>query len=199
MTTEMPVDVNQAPAPEAFSFRDALVQEISALRAFAVSLTGSMQPADDLVQETLLKAWANSASFVPGTNLRAWLFTILRNTYFSAYRRRGREVQDTDGIYSTRVAVAPDQHGHVDLADLRAALAQLPDDQREALILVGASGLSYETAAEICGVAVGTVKSRVSRARARIAQLLGIHGSEDIGPDSASIAVIRQSELSSIG
>jgi RNA polymerase sigma-70 factor (ECF subfamily) len=87
------------------SFRDNLVKEIPNLRAFAASLSGSMQTADDLVQDTLLKAWGHSAKFTEGTNLRAWLFTILRNTYYSMYRRRGREVQDTDGIYSSKVAV----------------------------------------------------------------------------------------------
>jgi RNA polymerase sigma-70 factor (ECF subfamily) len=156
-------------------FRELLVAEIPSLRAFGASLSGSMHLADDLVQDTLLKAWSHSSSFAEGTNIRAWLFTILRNTYYSFYRKRGREVQDTDGLYSKRVEVPADQHGAVDLADLRNALAKLPEEQREVLIMVGATGLSYEEAADVCGVAVGTVKSRVNRGRIRLAELLGMN------------------------
>jgi RNA polymerase sigma-70 factor, ECF subfamily len=174
------------------SFRDRLVAEIPNLRAFGASLSGSMQQADDLVQDTLLKAWSHSDSFTEGTNIRAWLFTILRNTYFSFYRKRGREVQDTDGIYSSRVAVPAEQDGAVDLADLRAALAQLSEEQREVLIMVGATGLSYEETAEICGVAVGTVKSRVNRGRVRLAELLGINRTDEIGPDRNCMAALHQ-------
>jgi RNA polymerase sigma-70 factor, ECF subfamily len=161
------------------SFRELLVAEIPNLRAFGASLSGSMHLADDLVQDTLLKAWSHSSSFTEGTNIRAWLFTILRNTYYSIYRKRGREVQDTDGIYSKRVAVPADQDGAVDLADLRKALAKLPEEQREVLIMVGATGLSYEEAAVVCGVAIGTVKSRVNRGRIRLAELLGIHRTDE--------------------
>jgi RNA polymerase sigma-70 factor, ECF subfamily len=107
------------------------------LRVFAILLAHSRHTADDLVQDTLLKAWSHSSSVMQGSNMRAWLFTILRNTYYSLYRKRSREVQDTDGMYSERVAVQANQHGVVDLADFRIALAKLPDDQREALILVG--------------------------------------------------------------
>jgi len=175
------------------SFRDRLVKEIPNLRAFAASLSGSMQTADDLVQDTLLKAWGHSGKFAEGTNLRAWLFTILRNTYYSLYRRRGREVQDTDGFYSSRVAVQGNQESAIDLADFRLALAKLPEEQREVLIMVGATGLSYEEAAEICNVAVGTIKSRVNRARNRLAELLDIKSSADLGPDKTSFAVIQAS------
>ena len=174
------------------SFRERLVAEIPNLRAFAVSLSGSIQNADDLVQDTLLKAWGHADSFTEGTSIRAWLFTILRNTYYSLYRKRGREVQDTDGVYSERVGVAPAQDGAIDLADFRTALAKLPEEQREVLIMVGASGLSYEETAEICGVAVGTVKSRVNRARTRLAELLGIASAADIGPDRNSMAVLHK-------
>jgi RNA polymerase sigma-70 factor, ECF subfamily len=171
-------------------FRERLVKEIPGLRAFAVSLCGSMQNADDLVQDTLLKAWGASRSFVEGTNLRAWLFTILRNTYFSLYRKRGREVQDVDGLRAERLAVPPEQNSAVDLTDFRKALAKLSEEQREVLILVGASGLSYEEAAAISGVAVGTVKSRVNRARVRLAELLGIETVEDLGPDRQTITAL---------
>lgn len=175
----MAVERRHEPAPLSQanpkgSFRELLVAEIPNLRAFGASLSGSMHLADDLVQDTLLKAWSHSGSFAEGTNIRAWLFTILRNTYYSFYRKRGREVQDTDGLYSNRVAVPADQDGALDLADLRKALAKLPEEQREALIMVGATGLSYEEAANICGVAIGTVKSRMNRGRARLAELLGI-------------------------
>ncbi len=100
-------------------FREALIREMPGLRAFAVSLAGSFHQADDLLQETLLKAWSSSESFTPGTNMRAWLFTILRNTYYSQHRRRGREVQDTDGVYSERIAAPPNQEGALDLADFQ--------------------------------------------------------------------------------
>ncbi len=172
-------------------FRERMLQEVPGLRAFAVSLCGSFHKADDLVQDVLLKAWGHSNSFMEGTNMRAWLFTIARNTYYSLYRKRGREVQDVDGMYTANLAVAPAQEGVMDLADFRIALAKLPDEQREVLILIGASGLSYEQAAEICGVAVGTIKSRVSRGRARLGELLGIQTTSDIGPDQKDVAAIH--------
>lgn len=179
-------------APAQPSFRELLVREMPSLRAFALSLSGSTHKADDLVQDTLLKAWSNSDKFEPGTNIRAWLFTILRNTYFTLYRRQGREVQDVDGVYSEKLSVDGGQEGALDLADFRAALAQLPEDQREVLILVGASGLSYEEAAEICGVAIGTIKSRMNRARTRLAQLLGISSAADLAGDRRTDAVLKQ-------
>ena len=156
------------------SLREQLVAEIGSLRAFAVSLCGDKERADDLVQETLFKAWNHLESFKEGTNLKAWLFTILRNTYFSERRKRRREVEDADGAYAARLATHPTQHGHMDMQDFRAALTHLPDDQREALILVGAAGFSYEEAAEISSCAVGTIKSRVNRARNRLAGILGM-------------------------
>jgi RNA polymerase sigma-70 factor (ECF subfamily) len=158
------------------------VAEIGSLRAFAVSLCGDKERADDLVQETLFKAWNHLESFKEGTNLKAWLFTILRNTYFSERRKRRREVEDADGAYAARLATHPTQHGHMDMQDFRAALTQLPDDQREALILVGAAGFSYEEAAEISSCAVGTIKSRVNRARNRLAGILGMD-LEEAGAD----------------
>jgi RNA polymerase sigma-70 factor (ECF subfamily) len=160
------------------SLKDALVGEMSNLRAFAVSLCGDKERADDLVQETLYKAWNHLDSFREGTNLKAWLFTILRNTYFSERRKRRREVEDADGSYAAKLSTHPEQHGHMDLQDFREALAELPDDQREALILVGAAGFSYEEAAEISDCAIGTIKSRVNRARNRLAESLGASGEE---------------------
>jgi RNA polymerase sigma-70 factor (ECF subfamily) len=156
-----------------------LIASIPRLRAFGVALCGSTDRADDLVQETLVKAWANLGSFAEGSNLRAWLFTILRNAYFSQYRKRRREVPDTDGVFSGRLIATPVQIAHMDLLDLRMALAQLPADQREALILIGAAGHSYEEAAMICGCAIGTIKSRVNRARRRLTELLSVESRID--------------------
>ena len=156
------------------SFRDDLIAEIKNLRAFAISLSGSVSMADDLVQETLLRAWSKSDKFQPGTSLRAWLFTILRNIYYSNYRKRAREVQDSEGAYARRLTVSGDQESHLDLEDFRKALTKLPPEQREVLTLVGASGLSYEEAAVICDVEIGTIKSRLSRARSKLVELLGL-------------------------
>ncbi len=171
------------------AFKNDLLAAIPNLRAFAVSLTQNADKADDLVQETLVKAWDKHESFQMGTNLKAWLFTILRNEFYSQMRKRGREVQDSDGIMTERLAVHPSQHGLLDLEDFRGALEQLPQDQREAIILIGASGFSYEEAAEICGCAVGTIKSRVSRARNRLQEILKISGEEEYGPDAISAQV----------
>src|SRR5207253_6617160 len=145
--------------------------------------------ADDLVQEPLVRALANIDSFQRGTNMSAWLFTILRNLFRSEYRKRRREVEDTDGSYAERLKSQPEQTGRVEFMEFRAALGKLPADQREALILVGASGFSYEEAAEICGCAVGTIKSRVSRARARLQDILKISGEDEYGPDAISAQV----------
>ncbi|MFJ5486896.1 sigma-70 family RNA polymerase sigma factor [Hansschlegelia beijingensis] len=169
--------------------RDELLVHIPSLRAFAVSLSGQLDRADDLVQETLVKAWRNLGSFTEGTNMRAWLFTILRNVYISEIRRRRREVQDTDGVFSENVAVAPQQNGHMDLEDFRKALTALPEEQREALILIGAAEFSYEEAAEISGCAVGTVKSRVNRARTALARRLNLEVGE-IGIEPALKAAL---------
>ena len=172
------------------SFKADLLATIPSLRAFAVSLAQNSDKADDLVQETLVKAWDKQSSFQPGTNLKAWLFTILRNEFYSQMRKRGREVQDSDGLMTARLAVHPSQHGMLDLKDFRAALETLPEDQREAIILIGASGFSYEEAAEICNCAVGTIKSRVSRARTRLQEQLKISGDADFGPDAISSQVM---------
>lgn len=159
--------------------REAMVAAIPSLRAFAISLCGDPSLANDLVQETLLKAWANRDKFTMGTNLKAWLFTILRNTYFSEFRKSRREVQDVDGAAAAGLVSAPEQHGHLDMADFQDALIKLSADQREALLLVGAEGFSYEEASEIAGCAVGTVKSRVNRARVHLAELMGIKSADD--------------------
>jgi RNA polymerase sigma-70 factor (ECF subfamily) len=181
--------------PETPTFKRELLATLPSLRAFAVSLSGRHDKADDLVQDTVMKAWAKQDSFELGTNIKAWLFTILRNEFYSQMRKRGREIQDTDGAFTERMAVHPSQYGIVDLNDFRKALDRLPDDQREAVILIGASGFSYEEAAEICHCAIGTMKSRVSRARTKLQELLQVAGESDYGPDAVSAQVTTTPHL----
>jgi RNA polymerase sigma-70 factor (ECF subfamily) len=173
------------------ALRDALLAAVPSLRAFAISLCGQVDRADDLVQDTLLRALSNIDRFERGTNLNAWLFTILRNLFHSEYRKRRREVEDPDGSYAGRLKVQPEQGSRLDFEDFRTALNQLPHDQREALLLVGASGFSYEEAATICGCAVGTIKSRVNRARSRLSAALAVDGAEDLGPDRMTRAALQ--------
>jgi len=166
-------------APQAF--KAELIELLPSLRAFARSLAHNAAQADDLVQDTLVKALANVDRFEPGTNLRAWLFTILRNHYYSQLRKSKREVEDAEGRHAARIAVRPEQDGSVDLVDFKVAFAQLAPDHREVLTLVGASGCSYEEAAAICGCAVGTIKSRVNRARRKLSDILGLDEEESGG------------------
>lgn len=174
------------------AFREDLIEIIPSLRAFALSLCGSRDKADDLVQEALVKAWAKQDAFQPGTHFKAWMFTILRNHFYSQHRKARREVSDSDGILSERLCVHPAQQGHMDLQEMKEALKRLPDQQREALILVSAEGLSYEEAAAVCGCAVGTVKSRVSRARMRLAELLQLTAASDYGPDKQVASIVSR-------
>ena len=154
------------------SLEEQLVAEVPNLRAFARSLAQNHAVADDLVQETILKAWRNLERYQTGTNLRAWLFTILRNTFISLKRKYKREVEDVDGVHAARNVQNAEQDGAMALADFRRALGTLPIEQREAIVLVGAEGFTYDEAAKICGCASGTVKSRVSRARKSLSALL---------------------------
>ncbi len=167
------------------SFRDDLVGAIPMLRGFARSLSGNRDRADDLVQETLAKAIANRDKYRQGTNLHAWLVTILRNQYYSEGRRRWREVSDAEGTHAARLTEAPVHDSRMEMREFLGALQVLPPDQREALVLVGASGLSYEEAAEVLGTRVGTVKSRVSRGRARLVGLLS--GGEGFARDDEAV------------
>lgn len=173
------------------AIREQLLAAIPSLRAFAISLCGNPDRADDLVQDTLMKAWSHMDRFERGTNLNAWLFTILRNGFFSEHRKRVREVEDGDGSYAATLTTAPDQLSHLDFDDLRRALLKLPADQREAVLLVGAQGFSYEDAAGICGCAVGTIKSRVNRARSRLAELLSLDTEGDLASDSLFMAALQ--------
>jgi RNA polymerase sigma-70 factor, ECF subfamily len=166
-----------------------LIAHIPRLRAFALSFCGSSDQADDLVQETLVKAWTHRDSFTEGTNLLAWLFTILRNAYFSQYRKRRREVPDIDGMYSSRLAVGPGQSSHIEMLELQVALARLPENQREALLLAAAAGHSYAEVAQICGCATGTIKSRVNRARKALAEMLGIEPVPEICEAGATMTM----------
>lgn len=166
---------DRAEGPQPLSdaaFKRELAAVIPHLRAFGRSLSGSRDLADDLVQETLLKAWAARARFQAGTNMRAWTFIILRN-HFLSQMRRSRFRGEWDDMVADRLLAAPaGQDKQIELADLQRGLMQLPESQREALILVGAGGFAYEEAAEICGVAVGTIKSRVARGRVALEQIL---------------------------
>lgn len=157
---------------EAEAFRQGLTKALPGLRGFALSLTANPAHADDLVQETLLKAWANQHRFIPGTNLAAWLMTIARNTFYTERRRRKREVEDADGVAAGQLIELPAQEHGIELQKVWQAMTVLPAAQREALMLVGAQGMSYEAAAELIGCQVGTVKSRVSRARSSLAGTL---------------------------
>ena len=169
-------DEQTPPVPHAAlsdeEFRQQLGLVIPHLRAFGRSLSGNRDTADDLVQETLLKAWAARKRFQAGTNMRAWTFIILRNLYLSQMRR-ARFKGEWDDLAADRLLAAPaSQDKHVELSDMQRALLHLPQPQREALILVGAGGFAYEEAAEICGVAVGTIKSRVARGRVALEALM---------------------------
>jgi RNA polymerase sigma-70 factor (ECF subfamily) len=170
-TVEHPAMSDSMNGPD--RFLDQMTAMLPALRAFGRSLCGDPARADDLVQDTMLKAWTNRTQFQQGSNLKAWLFTILRNQYYSELRHRKFEVPDPDGICASQVAVAPEHDLKLQVRDLERALHLLPEDQREALILVGATGLSYEEAAIVCGCAIGTIKSRIARARDRLVEILG--------------------------
>jgi RNA polymerase sigma-70 factor (ECF subfamily) len=170
--------------------RDAMLAAVPGLRAFAISLSRNADRADDLVQETLVRAISSIGSYQPGSHMSAGLFTILRNLFHSEYRKRRREVEDPDGGYVNGLKSPPEQHTRLEFEEFRVALAKLPVGQREALLLVGASGFSYEEVATICKIAVGTVKSRVNRARTRLVELLSLDGAHEFGPDHATRAVL---------
>lgn len=153
-------------------FETMLVKAIPHLRAFARYFTSQSAQADDLVQETLIKAWKNRGMYTPDTNFRAWLFTILRNTFLSERRKAKRFVEDPELEFTNSMATGPQQLSALEFADFTKALATLPPDQREAVLLVAAEGFSYDEAARICDCAVGTIKSRINRARKRLSDLL---------------------------
>jgi len=175
----------QTAADEAF--RAELTPVIPHMRAFARTLCGNATEADDLVQEALAKAWKSRASYQPDTSLKSWTFTIIRNQFYSDKRRSWRQTSlDPEMAERTLVAVT-NPTGALELDEVRRALALLPDDQREALILVGVAGLAYEEVSAICGCAEGTIKSRVSRARQRLADIMagGFIAEDEVRPAAA--------------
>jgi len=177
------------------ALQSAMLAAVPDMRAFALSLCHRRDRVDDLVQEALLRALNSIESFEPGTNMTAWLFTILRNNFLNEYRKSRREVSDASEYFVGTMTSQPDQDAHLQLAEFRHALAQLPHDQREAVVLVGGAGLSYEDAARVCGCAIGTVKSRVFRARARLAELMALDSPHDLGPDCAIQAALSGGHL----
>jgi RNA polymerase sigma-70 factor (ECF subfamily) len=149
-----------------------LIACVPHLRAFALSLARKADRADDLVQDTIVRALAAAHQFQVGTNLKGWMFTILRNVYYTDLRKNRRQILSLSEPLAYEPAVPPTQMASLEFGDFRRAFWQLPDDQREVLILVGASGLSYEEAATVCDCRIGTIKSRVSRARAQLLRIL---------------------------
>lgn len=177
-------------------FKNDLVALIPQLRAFAYSLSRDKAAADDLAQDALAKAWSARGSYEPGTNLKAWTFMILRNAFFSHKRRSWRVCELDPEVAAATLVSVTNPTGSLELDELRRALAMLPPDQSEALIMIGAADLSYEEAAEICGVAIGTVKSRVSRARVKLAEILdeGDLIADLMAPSAAMGAILARAE-----
>lgn len=157
---------------ESFDWRIELSKALPVLRAYARSLTRNASDADDLVQDTVVRAWSHREQFQIGTNLHAWLMTILRNAFYTKCRRKRWEVEDIDGEYAGALTVEPNQEWNISLQELDRALQKLPDEQREVIALVIGAGMNYEQAAEICGCALGTIKSRLARARMQLTEML---------------------------
>jgi RNA polymerase sigma-70 factor, ECF subfamily len=176
------------------SVHPAMLAAIPQLRTFAFSLCRDRVYADDLVQETLLRACDNMARFEPDTNMTAWLITILRHHFYAEYRKRRREVADVDGIYADTLVTQPAQFARTEYGELRRALDKLPGEMRDAIVLIAGSGASYDEAARICGCAVGTIKSRVHRARTRLAELLSINDPTDLSEDPIGQSVVARAE-----
>lgn len=172
-----------------------LVGHMKVLRAFAMSLTRNSAAADDLVQDTVLKAWSNMSQFQEGSNMRAWLFTILRNTFYTTRKKAMREVADVDGEMAGRLASKPEHDGRLNFKDFRKAFDTLPAEQREVLTLVGAMQYSYEEAAEMCGVKVGTIKSRLNRGREALAIAMKLEVGDRLEmTDASTDAVVSGSQ-----
>jgi len=179
--------------PETHDPRDDIALHIRDLRAFPMSLARNHATADDLVQDTIVKAWAKFEKFTVGTDLRAWLFTILRNTFFS--RKISREVADPDGVFAGKISVLPQHDGLLALREFQGSFDRLSAEHREVLMLVGANGYSYEEAAQMMGVATGTLKSRVSRARAQLTRFMGMTNAtgNPVLTDAVTFGIVVQS------
>lgn len=191
LLAKLDVALGEVSSCDDAAFKKLLVTIVPVLHRFAVSLARDPTAADDLVQDTLLRAWRSRARFEQGTNFEAWIFTILRNLFYSSQRKR-REVQDEDGSRTAQLASLPDQAGHLDLQDVRAALDRLLPTMREALILVAVENLSCEEAAAVMSCQVGTVKSRVWRAREQLARMLG-YTRADVGSDGVMLSALSGS------
>jgi RNA polymerase sigma-70 factor (ECF subfamily) len=185
--TNTPMAAMQPPAFDEKAFKAELTALIPHLRAFSRSLCGNATLADDVAQDALLKAWNARERYIPGSNLKAWTFTILRNQFYSIKRRSWRSTSLEQEVAEQTIVANSDAEQSVHLNELRRGLDMLKDDQREAIILIGASGLSYEEAAEICGCAVGTIKSRVSRARKSLEVIMN---SGDFDTDADDVRAI---------
>lgn len=173
--------------------KEELIALLPNLRGFAMSLTRNRSLADDMMQDTIVKAWARIDKFEPGSNMKAWLFTILRNTYYTRHQKMKREIADVDGTFSDTLSVKPEHDGRLQFNDFKTAFETLPDEQREALILVGVEGFSYDEAAVTAGVAIGTIKSRVNRARAALTELMGLDGDDPLElTDKSTVSVINR-------
>ncbi|SDO44952.1 RNA polymerase sigma-70 factor, ECF subfamily [Methylobacterium phyllostachyos] len=188
LLAKLDIAFGEARSRDEAEFQRQFLTVAPSLRRFAISLAHDVTAADDLVQDTLLRAWRNQSSFQPGTNFEAWTFTILRNAFYSG-RRKHRKVEDEDGSYTARLAIPPDQAGRLDLQDVRTALDRLAPVMREALVLVTIKDLSYDEAAVVMGCQVGTVKSRVWRARDQLARALGYPATE-IGSDGVMLSAL---------
>jgi RNA polymerase sigma-70 factor, ECF subfamily len=175
------------------SVREPLLGAIPKLRAFAIALCRDRDRAEDLVQGTLLRACASIDSFQPGSSMDAWLCTIMRNHFYSEWRR-DRRCSRALATLSDMEAENPQQIANLEYSELCAALAKLDPKHREAVMLVGASGLSYGEAASVCGCPVGTVKSRVNRARTELARMLSMEGPEHFQADAVFSAAIGSGE-----
>jgi RNA polymerase sigma-70 factor (ECF subfamily) len=181
MTHAAITEVPRAPAETSEAFRTEMLKVMPRLLAFARVLTRNREAAEDLLQDTIVRALRAHSSFEPGSNMLAWLCTILRNQHISGLRRRKHEAMPIDELHDGAASVGPSQYDSVEMSELRRALLKLSTEHREVLVMVGAAGLSYAEAAEICGCAVGTVKSRVNRARTELRRLLG--GTEVVEAD----------------
>ena len=178
------------------AFEAELISLIPQLRAFGRTLAGSPAQGDDLAQETLAKALASRSSFNAGTNMKAWTFMILRNLFYSEKRRSWRSTELDPEIAENTLVACDNPTSAIELDELRRAMLMLPEEQREALILIGAAGLSYDEVSVIAGVAIGTIKSRVSRARTRLAEIYaeGHILTDDLPPHAAVAAILSQIE-----
>jgi RNA polymerase sigma-70 factor (ECF subfamily) len=187
---------DSSPAEIESPLQAEILATIPNLRAFALSLARNPDRADDLVQETLLRAYSNIRRFEPGSNLNAWLITILRNQFYSERRKERREIEDADGMYAATMVIAADQSSRAECEEFWNALDDLSHEMREALLLIGAYGFSYTEAAELCACAVGTIKSRVSRARAQLTAMLSLQTPGELLDETISYSVTVQAEQS---